>query len=495
MTQLKFTSNNVLRAAVAAAFGVASMGAQAVVNLNAGTGTVKAANEIPSTTKILANGGGSLNIALTGPAGTAPTGTDPMYIKINMASSVYFITGDPTMTCSGATGTDSGSANNFLGVKQAGGVGFNYVTFTFTAGTAGGTGSLGSFATGACTLTVNAAGLSGFTIGTNVNVTARTEYKDGASYTTAFLSDKPYVTFIKGVSAAVSAASAVIVDATSGSDNFSTDSDLAVSAAADFGRYYVQGTGMSAAQLATLAGAISATDVYTAVGVTVTVSGAALAAGLAANSSAGVFLVTGAAPTCSAGDTTGVFSSTANAGTTVTFTGLSNATIGGSGVILCMNISGGSAQIATGAVYIGANEGNVANVTTNLGGMRLLTTVSTNGVTKNAYIVHSPSSSTKTTQLWMKNTGATAGPVYVTCYNMAGTVVGTSNSSLVSSIAVNELVKKTSSDIFTAIGYSSYAATDKFSCVVNGALAGLEMVNQTQDTTNGSIVTTQSQTN
>ena len=493
MTQFNFSSKNVLHVAVAAAFGVAAVGgAQATVNLNAGTGTVKVAKETASIVLAHGNSANQFDIALAGPAGIAPSSVDPTYIRINLATGVTFKTADPTLQCLAAT---AGAATAINAVKQGGGLGFNYVTFSIQNSAV----QTGSYFSGDCTLTVNAAGLtlSAGVAGTDLVVSARTEYKDGASYTTAYLSDKAYVTYVKGVSASVSAASAVVVDATSGSDNFATASDLGIQTAAVFGRYFAYGSGVSTSAVLGTADTthVSATDVYTAVGVTVTVSGAPLAAGLAANSSAGVFLATAGSIDCSAGNSTGVFSSTANGGTTVTFTGIANTTIV-SGVILCMNVNGGTGQIATGAVYIGANEGNVANVTTTLGGMKLLTTVSTNGVTKNAYIVHAPTSTSKTTQLWMKNTGATAGPVYATCYGASGAIVGTSNSLLVSSLAVNQLTSKTSSDIFTAIGYTTgYAATDKVSCVLNAALAGLELINQTKDLAGNSITITQSQTN
>lgn len=492
----RFTvKQTVLGAAIVAGFGMAVAPAFAAVgngvNLNTGAGVAKIANEIPSNTAALANTGGALSITLASPTGVIPTNTDPVYIRVNLSGNAKF-SAAPSLECTVISGTDSGSSNLATAIIQAGGNGFNYVTFNLNSADAAGitAGASASWLSGNCTVS----GMTGVNIASgglvSYSVTARTEYKDGASYTTAYLSDKSYITFTKGVDGVASAASGLVVDATSGSDNFaSAQSDLLSQTLARLGKYVVTAIGTSAAS-ATLGGNISGQDVFS--GVTVTVSGAALVAGLAANTSAGVFLSTSAACT----DSTGVFSSTANAGTTVTFTGLTTATLAGTtGVFVCMNVSGGTTQIATGAVYVGSTGTFAANVTTNLSGMESLITISSNGTTKNAYIVHSPSSTAKATQLWVKNTGATAGAVYVTCYNSAGTAVGTSNSTLISSLAVNELAKKTSSDVFTAINYTGYTATEKFSCVLNGALAGMELVNQTQDTGTGAVTVTQSQTN
>lgn len=493
MTQLNLKPNNkmVLRAAVAAAFGVASMGANAVVNITAGTSTVKVASEIPSTTVALPNAGALLNIALTGQAGVAPSDTNPYYIRINLSGAAVFKTAAPGMICSGVTGAGAASAT-FSGALQAGGAGFNFVTFSFGNGVtaAGATGEVGSYITGLCTLTLNAAGVTGITAGVATTVTARTEYKDGASYVTAYLSDKAYISYAQGMSGAVSGSSALVVDATSGSDNFdSAQSDLTSQTLVRLGKYVATAIGNSAVT-ATLVGNASAGDIFS--GISVTVSGATLAAGLAANGTSGVTLHNTA--TCT--NQAYTVQSTANAGTTVTFTSVTTADIGSAtGLVVCMNVSGGTQQISTGAVYVGSTGTFAANVTATLGGMKQLINITTNGQTKNAYIVHSPSSTAKTSQLWIKNTGSTAGAVYATCYNSAGTVVGTANSTLITSIAANELAKKTSSDVFTAIGYTGYTATEKFSCVLNGALAGMEMVNQTQDTTTGAITVTQAQTN
>jgi len=217
-----------------------------------------------------------------------------------------------------------------------------------------------------------------------------------------------------------------------------------------------------------------------------------LVAGLAANGVSGVFLAT----TADCGAVAYSADTTANAGSTVTFTGVTTADLSSAtGVQLCMNVSGGTAQIGTGAVYVGVNGTFAAGVTANLGGMKQLITVTTNGITRNAYLIHSPTSTTKTSLLWMKNTGATAGPVYLTCYDSAGTVVGSANSSLVSSLAVNEIVSRDSAALMSTIGYTGFTPTDKYSCVLNGALAGMEVINYSKDPTTGSLGLTQAQTN
>jgi len=484
-------SNNkqrVMRAAVAAALGLAATQTYADVNMNTAAGAVKIASEIPSTTTGLANAGNALDLFLTSPQGVVPTATDAVFIRINLSNNVRF-SGVPTLACSAASAL-GGTLTSLVGTIQAGGNGSNFVTFSITPSAALATSA--NYLTGTCT----AAGFTGITgIASaglvNISVTARSEYKDGASYTTAFLSDKSYITYVQGVTVKASAASALVVDATSGSDNFdSAQSDLTSQTLARAGRYIVTAVGTSAAT-ATLAGNVSGEAVFS--GATVTVSGATLAAALATNSTAGVFLSTAA--TCAAGTTTGVFSSTANAGSTVTFTGLSTAVLTDTGVQVCLNISGNTTQIATGAIYAGSTGVFAASVTSNLGGVKQLVSVTTNGVTKNAYIVHSPTSTAKSTQLWFRNTGANAGTIYASCYNTAGTLVGTANSTLTSSLALNQLLKKTALELFTAIGYSGYTSTEKFSCVFSGGLAGMEVINQTQDIATGAIAVTQSQTN
>jgi len=485
-------SNNkqrVMRAAIAAALGLAATQTYADVNINTAAGAVKIASEIPSTTTGLANAGNALDLFLTSPAGVVPTAADAVFIRINLSNNVRF-SATPTLVCSAFTGGSAGGNSAIAGVIQNGGNGNSFVTFT-VAPSAAQIGS-GLALSGTCT----AAGFTGITgIASaglvSISVTARSEYKDGAAYTTAFLSDKSYITYVQGVTVKASAASALVVDATSGSDNFdSAQSDLTSQTLARAGRYIVTAVGTSAAT-ATLAGNISGEALFS--GATVTVSGGTLAAALATNLTAGVFLSTAA--TCAAGTTTGVFSSTANAGSTVTFTSITTAVLTDTGVQVCLNVSGNTTQIVTGAIYAGSTGVFAANVTSNLGGMKQLVTVTTNGVTKNAYIVHSPTSTAKSTQLWFRNTGANAGTIFATCYNTAGTVVGTANSTLTSSLAVNQLLKKTALELFTAVNYSGYTPTEKFSCIFSGGLAGMEVINQTQDIATGAIAVTQSQTN
>ena len=320
-----------------------------------------------------------------------------------------------------------------------------------------------------------------------VGLSATVEYKNGlANAITGLITN--YVTFVTGVVATVvSADSAVIVDATTGSTKFTALSNRSSTNLATLGlvKYTQVGTSAASSDLGANVSAFSA--ITTA---TVTVSGPAIAAALAANGVSGIYL-DAAASACNTKSYT-VGSTAANS---VSFTNVSATDIS-AGVNVCINVSGGTTQILTGqmtASLSGVQQTSVtSDFTTASNGMEFLTS---NGTTKNAYFVNAAASTSKTTILRIINTGGNAGPLTVSAFDLSGAPYGTVNASL-GNLAVRQMATFDSLALETALGLTGATApgaTVKYRVVVSGGLAAYKILNYSKDVVSGSINLAQAQ--
>lgn len=468
--------NYILRAAVAACFGIAAGQAAAVVDLSVSpvTGITKFAKEIPATTTTLTNAGNILDLKVAVPTGYAVTAANPLYVKLNVTNGASFAT-SPTIGCGTAAAVSAAP-----GVLQLGGAGTAFAVFTIA--------SSDTTMSGTCNATMGNLTISAGNLNT-VAVSATVEYKNGlANAVTGVLSN--YVTYVTGmVATVVSADSAVVVDATTGSILFTVTSNRSSTTLATLGAVKYTQVGTSAAS-AGGANNVSAGDVLGVGSASVTVNGPAIAAALAANGVSGIFL-DAAASAC----TTKSYTISSTGASTVTFTGVSLANIS-AGVSVCISVAGGNTQITTGQMTASVGGTALANVTADFStASNALETLSSNGTTKNAYFLNSSSSTTKTSVVRIVNNGGNAGPLTANAYNEAGTLIGTPNASL-GNLAVNQMKSLSSAEIETALGLtgaSAPAPTAKYRIVISGGLASYKVLNYTKDVVGGSIGLSQAQ--
>lgn len=458
--------NNALRLAIAACFGVAAGQAGAVVTL--GT-PVPYALENPnnaslqSTTSLLA-------IALSSIPALKPTTTTPFYTKVNLLNGAVFDTA-PNLLCA-ASGLGGTAGITFTGTIDLGGtIGSNSVTFRVTA--LNGAGDSAYLTTG-CTVSAASYTVSGLT---TKSVSAVLEYTNGASIA-ATAQVGSWITFQRGLSTTVSAPAVdVVVDATSGSDNFVVGSNLGLGTAyLGFIKYAANGVTAFDSAGANMEPSVAMTSA------SLTVSGPAIAAAIAFGNS-GVFLSTVSA--CS--DSTNAATFSTSAGTSVTFNNVA-ATVLSGGTFICARVpqnvtittgqltatlSNAVATATTRTLDVSATSNNIANVTAN-------------GSTRNAYFVNASTSTNKTSVLRIINKAGISGALTATAYNEAGTVIGTANSSL-GTVANNQMLSKTSAELETALGITGLAPTAKYSVVISGALGSFEVLNFTKDNATGSL--------
>lgn len=475
--------NNVLRVAVLAALGAASGSALAVVDYTVSpiTGVTKYANEIPTNTTAVGNTADNLAIKVPVPAGYSidAAGSNPLYVKVQLTAGSTF-KGTPIITCSGNTG----GATAVTGTITVGGAGDSAVTFNVIK--AGDT----AITSGFCTISAHTG--IGVVTGTsrNVNLSATIEYKNGLSSVASGFSGS-FITFVNGFTATISSAGAIVVDATSGSDNFSAGSAAINSALASAGLVVYPAVGTSAATAGGAAN-IGLGEVLGSSSGSVTVNGASLAAALADNGVSGVFLDNNTADNCA----TKSYTVSSTASNSVTFTGITTADLT-SGVVVCLNVSG-SNQILTGAMTASIGGGVLANVTANFGSAGSLSTVTQNGTTKNAYFVNASSSTAKTSVVRIVNTGGNSGTIRATAYVVGsgttpdGTAVGTANSTI-ATLAANESISLTSADLERLLGYTPASSTTKYRVVFSAGLANFKVLNFTRDTASGAITLSQAQ--
>lgn len=478
------TRKNVLSVAVASCFGVVAGQALAVVDISVSTptGVTKFAKEIPSNTTTLTNAGNALDIKLAVPSLYAVSAANPLYVKLNLTQGARFVA-NPTLVC--GTAAVAGAA---AGTLQLGGAATSYAVFTVASSD---TTMSGTCSAGVGNLTIS--GLNG------VAVSATVEYKNGLNNTVTGLSNN-YITFVRGASAAINSADGtVVVDATSGSDAFTTTSNRGVSSLATLGTVSYGGNNLTAADAAgvqTTAGSMSAGSVLTTA--SVTVNGPAIAAALAANGNSGVFL-DAAASAC----TTKSYTVSASATNSVTFNNVSLTDLS-AGVNVCINVSGGTTVITTGQFTASVGGVAVSNVTADFSAASdAMETVTANGVSKNAYFINASTSAAKTSVVRIINTGAVSATFTATAYTVdatgdgtavAATVLGTANSTLGTLVAGGAL-SLTSAQLESKLGFTPGSGTTKYRVVISAGTDAAEVLNYTKDTATGAIVLSQSQTN
>lgn len=475
---------NILRAAVAACFGVVAGQAAAAVDMSVSpvTGVTKFAKEIPSTTTTLTNAGNALDVRVAVPAGYAVTAANPLYVKFNLTNGASFAT-SPTLGCGTAA-----TLNAAAGTLQLGGAGTAFAVFTIA--------STDTTVSGTCT-----AAMGNLTIGNlnNVAISATVEYKNGLNNTVTGLSTN-YVTFVRGVSANITSADgSVIVDATSGSDNFDITSNRASQVLATLGTVTWQAVNTTAADAAgvqTTAGSVSAASVVPTTG-SVTISGPAVAAAIAANGNSGIFL-DAAASAC----TTKSYTVSASAANSVTFNNVTPAALS-AGLNVCINVSGGTTVIGTGQMTASIGGTAAAGVTADFSGASsALETLTSNGTTKNAYLVNASTSASKTSVVRIVNTGAVSAAFTASAFAVddgtgagtavAGTALGTANSAL-GTIGVGGALSLTSAQLESKLGFTPASGSTKYRVVISAGTNAMKVLNFTRDIASGAIVLTQSQ--
>lgn len=326
-----------LKLSIAAVLGVAASGAAvAAVDL---TGTTKIpsifAKEIPTSTTTINNGNSAGGIGATGPLdvkiafvpGYAVNAANFYYVKLALTGGAKFAV-QPTISC--ATGAGGAGSDSAVGAITVGGVGTNAVTFQIPSGTILATGNAG-VATG-CLVSVSSLTISGLG---DVSISGTIEYKDGANNVATAVTG-PYITFKKGISAAVSTNAAAgtaanaTIDVTTGSKKF-TAATLAGATTAAVGSVSYALVGSTAIYNISGVQFTGAAYVVGANGFSVTISGPAVGNATTA------YLSSAASNACGTQDYIATPS-----GATVTITGVSAAVMT-AGATLCLAFNGTTA--------------------------------------------------------------------------------------------------------------------------------------------------------
>jgi len=451
---MELQRNNILRVAVAACFGVAAGQAGAAITVGTSTAGVLFALEVPNNAS-LNNVGNALDIQIPSISGLVPTGTTPMYVKIDLLNGAVWGAA-PTLNCGGTAAQTAGT------IDLGGTVGASNVTFRVTAGS--------TTLTGFCTAVASLITVSGTT---NKTVSAVIEYTNGAIQV-AVPKTGPYISFTRGLSVVVTAPTTVQVDATSGSDNWVIGTNVTVGTASIGGIYY--GANIGTNGVSAFNSAMATIDATSAiVTATLTVSGPAIAASIARGLT-GMYLSNNV--NCAAA-ATAAFTNSASS-TSVTFANLTAAELS-AGLFICATVPGnvvistgqltatlvGTKLAATQTVDTSASSNNLANATAN-------------GSTRNAYFVNASTSTSKTSVVRLINKSGVAGTITATAYNEAGTVLGNANSSM-GTLTANQMMTKTSAELETALGFTPSGPTVKYSVVFSGALPSFELLNFSKD--------------
>lgn len=493
--------NFVLQAALAACFATAAGQSAAVVNIPAGTGAVRVTNSLVSTTTGIDGAATlSLNVLAAPPAGIAPTTSNPVYLKLNLSNGAKFAS-VPSISCSASSAGEgtAGALTAVTGAIQAGGLNFNNVTFALTAqngGAQSGVFVVGASGSGLCSATITALTISGLN---NVAVSATFEYTNGLVQASSNATNN-YVTFVDSFAATYSASTGTaVVDATSGSDNFVTGSNLTQGTAILGWLKFDRNT--TAANTAVLGNDMDLGAALAAASGSVTISGPALAAmkGSPAGT-ASIYLSSAAA--CGAVVVDGAFDATGT--NSVTFAGLTTGNITG-GLYVCGTVTSGTQQILTGQITGQFGGTALSNVTISFPAAGNLQNIGQNGTTMNAYLVNASTSASKTSVIRIVNTGGNEGTVRATAYlvddssgtsttaALTGVPVGTANSTI-ATLKANESVNLTSAVLENLLAYTPTKATDKYRVVFSAGLAAFKVLNYTKDVS-GAITLSQAQDN
>lgn len=487
-------NKNLLPLAVASCFGLVAGQAHATLDLvvSSPTGATKFAKEIPSNTATLVNTGNNFAVKVAVPTGyKVAAATTPLFVKFNLTNGAKFGAA-PTLTCTTAAGTvDSTAAGDVAGGTLTNGASTNAITFTVADMQATSNGLSGHCYLAGGDITISGLG--------DVAVSATVEYKLGLSSIVTGVSNN-FITYVRGATATVvSADGSVVVDATSGSDNFTSGSNKNSQTLALLGVVSFDQVGTSAAVAAAGNANIAVAAILSTA--SVTVNGAAIAAALVTNGNSGIFL------DVASGCTTRSYTVSASATNSVTFNNvaLTDLTPVGDGVYVCINVSGTTQTIGTGqftASVGGVTQSNVtADFSTTSSAME---TITSNGQTRNAYFVNASTSAAKTSILRVINTGAATAAFTATAYTVdtgagdgaavAATQLGTVNSAL-GTLVPGGALSLTSAQLESKLGFTPSASTSKYRVVISAGTNAIEVLNYTKDTATGAIVLSQSQTN
>lgn len=474
-----YMNKKIISVAIAGCFGALAGQANAAVTL--GTPLVYAAeNETNGLiTGTAAGTAGDISILLNSIPGLVPTTAAPMFVKVALLNGATWGAVAPTLFCRGSGSINQTIASAVGNITVGGTPGTNTVTFSVATGSdaAGATAVL--LTNSGCIVSAATIQMTGHTTKT---VSAQIEYTNGL--TTAITAQVgTYISFARGISTVVSApATNVLVDATSGSDNWAAANNLTVGTAyIGTIRYGNLGTPLlnSAGAATTDAG-----TVMSAAGGSITVSGPAIVAALSIGSS-GVYLVSANAGACNSPSVAAVFST--SAASSVTFSGVTPTQLSAA-IDICARVPG-NVVITTGqltATLAGRGVVNADNVLDTSAASNNIANVGSNGSTRNAYFVNASTSTNKTSVLRLINRSGQSGAVTATAYNEAGTIIGTANSSL-GTLINNQMLSKTSAELETALGITGLATTAKYSVVFSAALPNLEILNFTKDNATGNL--------
>jgi hypothetical protein len=397
---------------------------------------------------------------------------------VNLTAGASFV-GAPTLLCGTAGGLVSVS-----GVLQLGGASTAFAVFAIEDTTT----TVSGLCTGVMGNITLAAGQA------TVGVSATVEYKNGLNNTVTGATTN-YITFVRGLSADINtAATIVVVDATSGSDNFDPVTSNKGASLALLGTVQWSSAGITSAANLTNMANVSAADVITTA--FVTVNGPAIAAAMAANGNSGVFLEAGLGGAC----TVRTYKVSASATNSVTFNNIALADIA-AGMSVCLNVSGGTTLIGTGAHSATISGTPKSSVTADFtAASNALETVISNGSTANAFMVNASTSAAKTSVVRIINTGAVSAVFTATAYvedpgvgnglPVAKTALGTANSVL-GTIEAGGALNLTSAQLESKLGFTPSAGTSKYRVVINAGTDKVELLNYTKDIATGAIVLSQ----
>lgn len=213
---MKNTQQTVLRAAIIAALGFAGQNAAAVTGADLTGGTaisaIKIAKELPATSTLTSAVDGNFLAYIAVPAGYVVDATNKyLNVKVNLLGGAKF-GAVPTLRCATA-----GAVNSVSGVISIGGNGVSNVTFVVEAAPGGLPSANSTVTTAICVMTANSISASGTT---DKTISATIEYKDGANNIASGAANT-YISFVKGLSANISAGDKLIIDVAASSNKLS----------------------------------------------------------------------------------------------------------------------------------------------------------------------------------------------------------------------------------------------------------------------------------
>lgn len=405
---MKANQNAVLRLAIAAMFAGGAAASHAAVSLNSPT-PVKFASELPTTGLDLLNAPADLVFSSSVTTFTPSVGQS-LQVTVNLSNGATF-SGGPTLTCNVAT-AGAAAGDTVTGVLNLGGNGTALAVYTIAQ-----TAIVAQITTSGAISTSCQVSASAITVasGAHADIHASITYQYGTL--SSSMASGSIITWAKGVSAWVTGATTLTGRV---SASFATFTDTASTTGA-FGEVWYQGNG--SARLDTTSVTVSATDVVTAAGASISLAGNALAI---AKTTGGVFLVSAGAA-C----TGGTVLASAGPAASVTFGSTAGVTLAHlvTGYKGCITVNGTSGipegSITTSLAFVpvaGYSADNSLASST-------IATIGRNGSSTRAMNIPATTNSDQA-YIRVTNTSSIAGTVYGTMYDQAGNVLGTANSVL-----------------------------------------------------------------